>query len=116
MHGQDEVDDNISLPRPARMQGCENDPDEESLLSDESNDDNGDNNPNVDYSQPSNGADKKKKSKRKTPTSTIWNPRMSHFSGRKSPAEREAADVLVAIGAEPNVAKFMVMDGLDLIT
>ena len=59
---------------------------------------------------------KKNKSKRKTPTSTIRNPRKSHCSGRTSPAEREAADVLVEIGAEPNVAKFMVMDGLDRIT
>ena len=38
------------------------------------------------------------------------------ISGRTSPAEREAAEVLVAIGAELNVAKFMVMDGLDRIT
>ena len=28
-HGQDKDDDNISLPRPPRLQGCENDPDNE---------------------------------------------------------------------------------------
>ena len=115
-YGQDEDDDNISLPRPARLQGCENDPEEESLFSNESDDDNDENDPDDDYSQLSDGADKKKKSKRKAPKSTIWTPRMSHFSDRKSPAKREAADVLVAIVAEPNVAKFMVMDGLNRIT
>ena len=41
---------------------------------------------------------------------------MSHFSGKKTPAEREVADVLVAIGAVHNLAKFMVMDGFDRIT
>ena len=30
--------------------------------------------------------------------------------------EREAVDVLVAIGAEHNVARFVVMDGLDCVT
>ena len=112
-HGQDEDDDNILLPRPPRLQGCENDPDDKELFSNKSDDDNDDNDPNDDYSQPSDVADKKKKSKRKTPTSTIWTPRKTHWSGRKSPDEREAADVLVAIGAEHNDAKFMVMDGLD---
>ena len=115
-HGQDEDDNNILLPRPARLQGCENDPEEESLFFNESDNDNDDNNPDENYSQSSDGADKKKKSKRKTPTSTIRTPRKSHFSGRISPAEREAADILVAIGAEPNFAKFMVMDRLDRIT
>ena len=115
VHGQEEDDDNISLPWPARLQGCENDPEEESLFSNESDNDNYDNNPDDDYSQLSDDANKKKNSKIKTPTSTIWTPRNSHFSGRTSPAKREGADVLVAIGAEPNVAKFMMMDELDQI-
>ena len=34
----------------------------------------------------------------------------------RTPEEGEAADVLVAIGAEHNVARFMVMDGLDCVT
>ena len=34
----------------------------------------------------------------------------------RTPDEQEAVDVLVAIGAEHNVARFMVMDGLDCVT
>ena len=34
----------------------------------------------------------------------------------RTPDEQEAADVLVAIGAEHNVARFMVMGGLDCVT
>ena len=34
----------------------------------------------------------------------------------RTPDEQEAVDVLVAIGAEHNVARFMVMDGLDRVT
>ena len=34
----------------------------------------------------------------------------------RTPEEGEAADVLVAIGAEHNIAKFMVMDRLDCVT
>ena len=34
----------------------------------------------------------------------------------RTPDEREATDVLVAIGAKHNVARFMVMDGLDCVT
>ena len=34
----------------------------------------------------------------------------------RTPEEGEAADVLVAIGAEHNVARFMVMDGLYCVT
>ena len=34
----------------------------------------------------------------------------------RTPDEREDADVLVAIGSEQNVARFMVMDGLDCVT
>ena len=72
-HGQDKDDDNILLPRPARLKGCEKDPEEESLFSNKSDNDNDDNYPNDDYSKSSDGADKKKKSKRKTPTITIHN-------------------------------------------
>ena len=34
----------------------------------------------------------------------------------RKPEEGEAADVLVAIGAEQNIARFMVMYGLDCVT
>ena len=34
----------------------------------------------------------------------------------RTPEEGEATDVLVAIGAEHSVARFMVMDGLDCVT
>ena len=34
----------------------------------------------------------------------------------RTPEEGEAADFLVAIGAKHNVARFMVMDGLDCAT
>ena len=44
-HGQDKDDDNISLPRPPRLQGCENDPDDEELFSDEIDNDNDNNDP-----------------------------------------------------------------------
>ena len=115
-HVQDKDDNNILLSWPARLQGSENDPEEESLFSNKSDNDNDDNDPDDDYSQSSDDAKNKKKIKRKTPKSTIRNPRKFHFSGRTSPAAREAADILVAIGAETNVAKFMVMDGLDRIT
>ena len=103
-------------PRTARNQGCENDPEEESLFSDESKNDHDDNGPNDDYSESTDDEKKKKKSKRKTPTSTILTPRTTHWSGRTSPTAQEAVNVLVAIGANPNVAKFMVSDGLDEIT
>ena len=79
-HGQDKDEDNISLTQPPRLQGCENDPDNKELFSDKSNDDNDDNDPDEEYSQPSNGADKKKRSKRKTPTSTILTPRISQLT------------------------------------
>ena len=42
-HVQDEEDDNTLHPWTARNQGCENDPEEESLFSDESNNDHDDN-------------------------------------------------------------------------
>ena len=47
-HGQDEDNENILLPQPARLQGCENDPEEESLFSNESDNDNDDNDPDDD--------------------------------------------------------------------
>ena len=47
-HGQEEDDNNISLPCPARLQGCENDPEEESLFSNKSDNDNDDNDPDDD--------------------------------------------------------------------
>ena len=114
--GQDEGNDNTLHPWTARKQGCENDPEEKPLFSNESDNDHDDNNPNDDYSQSSNDENKNKKSKRKTPTSTIRTPGENHFSGRTSPAAQEEANVLVAIGTKPSVAKFMVMDGLDEIT
>ena len=59
---------------------------------------------------------KKKKRSRRTPKSTIWTPKKAHWSGNPLTAAREAAAVLVVIGANPNVAKFMVSNGLDEIT
>ena len=50
-HGQDEDDDNISLTRPTRLQGCDNDSGEEYLFSNESDNDNDDNNRGDNYSQ-----------------------------------------------------------------
>ena len=52
-HGQDEDDDNTLHPRTARKQGCENYPEEESLFSNESDNDQDDNDPDDDYSQSS---------------------------------------------------------------
>ena len=45
-HGQYKDDDNILLSRPARLQVCENDPDNESLFSNKSNDENDNNDSN----------------------------------------------------------------------
>ena len=101
-------------PRKARKQGCENNP-EESLFSEDSDNDHVDNDPDDDYSASTDDGDKKKNIKRNTPKSTIRFPRKTHWSGRKLPAAQEAATVLVAIGANPNVAKFMVSDRLDEI-
>ena len=47
-HGQDEDDNNISLPWPPRLQGCEYDPEDDSLFSNESDDENDDNEPDDD--------------------------------------------------------------------
>ena len=111
-----EEDNNTLHPRTARKQVCENNPEEESLFSEDGDNDHDDNDPNDDYSESTNDENKKKKSKRKTPTSTIRTSRKTHWSGRTSPAAQEAASVLVVIGANPNVAKFMVSDGLGEIT
>ena len=103
---------------------------DDNLFSTDSDDDNGDNDPNGEndpdddndpndhYSQSIDDEKKKKnkRSKRKTPTSAIRNPRNSHWAVMRTPEEGEAADVLVAIGAEHKIAKFMVMDGLDCVT
>ena len=103
------------------QQECENNPDDQ-LFSAESDDDNDDNDPDYDndpddeYSQSTDDENKKKRSKRKTPTSTIRNPRNTHWAGMRTPEDQEAANVLVAIGAEHNVTRFMVMDGLDCVT
>ena len=109
---EDEEDNNTLHPRTERKQGCENHP-EESLLSEDSNDYHDDNDPDDDYSESTNDENKKKKSKRKNPKSTIRIPRKTHWLGNPSPAAQEAEIVLVAIGAKPNVSKFMVSDGLD---
>ena len=53
-HSQDEDDDNISLLRPARLKGCENDPEEESLFSNKSDNENDDpftRNNNIDFDE-----------------------------------------------------------------
>ena len=105
-------DDNTFYPRTVRKQGCENHP-EESLFSEDSNDDHDDNDPDDDYSESTDDDNKKRKSKIKTPKSTIRIPRKTHWSGNPSPAAQEAATVLFVIGANPNIAKFMVSDGLD---
>ena len=103
-HGQEKDDNNTLHPRTGRKQVCENYP-EESLFSKDSNDDHDDNDPDDNYSQSADDENKKKKSKRKTPTSTIWTPRKTHWSGRTSPAAREAANVMVVIGAKHNISK-----------
>ena len=109
---EDEEDDKTSHPRTARKQGCENHP-EESLFSDDSDNDHDDNDPDDDYSESTDDENNKKKRPRKTPKSTIRIPSKTHWSGNPSPAAQEAEIVLVAIGAKPNVYKFMVSDGLD---
>ena len=76
-----------------------------------------DSDPDDDYTQSTDDDQKKKKnrSKIKNPTSAIRIPRNAHWACLKKPEEGEAADVLVAIGAEHKIAKFMAMDGLDCI-
>ena len=61
VHGQDKDEDNILLPRPARLQGCEKDPEEESLFSNKSNNVNDENNLDDNYSQSSDDVNKMKK-------------------------------------------------------
>ena len=112
---EDKEDNNTLHPWTARKQGCENHT-EESLFSDDSDDDHDDNDHNANYSESSDDENKKKKRPIRTPKSTIQIPRKTHWSVNPSPAAQEAAKILVAIGANPNVAKFMVSDGLDEIT
>ena len=112
---KDEEDDNTLHPRTARKQGCENHP-EESLLSNNGNNDHDDKDPDDNYSESTDDENKKKKRPRKTPKSTIRTPRKNHWSNNLSPASQKTATVLVAIGANPNVSRFMVSDGLDEIT
>ena len=113
---EDKEDDNTLYHWTARKQGCENDSEKESIFSKDSEDDHDDNNPNENYSESTDDEIKKNKSKRKTPKSTIMMPRKTHWTGRTSPAAQEEATVLVSFVADPNVAKFMVSDGLDEIT
>ena len=99
-------------------QECANNTDDD-LFSADSDDDNDNNYPNDDNDPMTNNLSqpkKKKRSKRKPPTSAIRNPRNAHWAGMRTPEEGEATDVLVAIVAEHNVARFMVMDGLDCVT
>ena len=109
----------------------DNDKREDNLFSDDSNanpdkggyrdpDDNypgGDSDPDKDYSQSTDDKQtkKKKSSRRKTPTSAIRIPSNTHWACLRTSEEGEAADVLVAIGAEPTIAKFMANDGLNCI-
>ena len=111
---EDEEDDNTLHPRTARKQGCENRT-EEPLFSNDSDNDHGDNDHNDHYSESSDDESNKKNKSRRTPKSTIRTPKKTYWSGNGLPAAQEAATVLVAIGANPNVAKFMVDDGLDEI-
>ena len=119
-------DENGSDGRSQDQQECANNPDDELFSAESDNDnDNNDpddnNNPDDEYSQSNYDENKKKKkkkkrSKRKTPTSTILTPRNTHWAGMRTPEEQEDADVLVAIGAKHNVARFMVMNGLVCVT
>ena len=101
-------------PRTARKQGCENRT-EELLFSEDSNDDHDDNDHDDHYSESSDDDSKKKKRPRRNPKSTIQSPKKNYWSGNPLPAAQEAATVLVVIGANPNVSKFMVANGLDKI-
>ena len=77
---EEEEDNNALHPWTAGKQGCENHP-EESLFSDDSNDGHDDNDIDDGYSESTDDENKKKKSKRKTPKSTIRIPRKTHWSG-----------------------------------
>ena len=112
---KDEEDDNTLHPRKAKKQGCDNRT-EEPLFSEDSDNDHNDNDDNDHYSESSDDKSKKKKRPRRTPKSTIRNPKKTHWSGNPLPVAQEVATVLVAIGATRNVAKFMVADGLDEIS
>ena len=112
---KDKEDNNALHPRTVRKQGCENRT-EEPLFSDDSDDDHNDNYHDNNYSESSDDDNMKKKRPRRTPKSIFRTPKKTHWSGNPLPAAQEAATVLVVIGANPNVSKFMVADGLDEIT
>ena len=112
---KDEEDDNTLHPRTERKQGCENRT-EKPLFYKDSDDDHDENDHDDHYSESSDDKSKKKKRPRRTPKSTIRNPKKTHWSGNPLPVAQEVATVLVAIGATRNVAKFMVADGLDEIS
>ena len=92
-------------------------PDKGGYRDPDDNDPGDDSDPEKDYSQSTDDEQtkKKKSSRRKTPTSAIRIPRNAHWACLKTPKEGEAADVMVAISAEPTISKFMAEDGLDCI-
>ena len=93
------------------------DPDKGGHIDPDGNDPGEDSDPDKDYSQSTNDEQtkKKKSSRRRTPTSAIRIPSNTHWACPRTSEEGEAADVMVAIGAEPTIAKFMANDGLDCI-
>ena len=95
-----------------RNQGCE-EREEESLFSEDSDNDHDENDHDDHHSKSSNDESKNKKKPNRTPKSTIRTPKKTHWSGNGLPAAQEAATVLVAIGATRNVTQFMVADRLD---
>ena len=111
---KDEEYNSTFHPRTARNQVCKNRTDEP-LFSNNSENDHDDNDHDYNYSESSDDKNKKKKIPRRNPKSTIRTPKKTHWSGNPLPAAQEAATVLVVIGANPNVAKFMVANGLDEI-
>ena len=106
---EDKEDDNTLYPWTSRKQGCENRT-EEPLFYDDSDDDH------KNYSESNDDENNKKKRPRRTPKSTIRTPKKTHWSGNPLPDAQEAATFIVAVGVNPNVAKFIVSDGLDEIT
>ena len=93
------------------------DPDKGGHIDPDDNDPGDNSDPDDDYTQSTDDEQTKKKnsSKRKNPTSAIRVPSNAHWACPRTAEEGEAADVLVAIGAEHTIAKFMLMDGLDCI-
>ena len=96
-----DVEDDITLhPRTARKQGCENRT-EEPLFSRDSNNDHNDNDHNDHYSESRDDETKKKKIPRRTPKSTIWTNKKTHWLGNPLPAVQETETLLVVIGTPP---------------